>query len=673
MVDSPDDLRSGQRVDPGFTFQYHEAFSRNVGWVTAHEQEILRDKRVAIAGMGGVGGSHLLVLTRLGIGAFNLADFDEFELPNFNRQAGAASSTVGRPKVEVLAGMARDINPELDLALFAAGVQDDTVDAFLDGVDVYVDGLDFFALPMRRKVFAACRARGIPAVTAAPLGMSAALLNFLPGHMSFDRYFCLEGQSSEEQALRFFVGLAPAMTHQGYLVEPGAIDLAARKGPSTAMGCELCAGVAASQVLKLLLHRGKVLAAPHGLQYDAYRNKLAHTWLPGGNANPLQRYKLAVARKRLSASGERSEPAAIGQPQSAVEDILDHARWAPSGDNTQPWRFEIRGETHFLIHGSDTREHCVYDLQGHASQLSLGALLETIDIAASAHGMEATVERHEDAPPTLPTFSVTLCDDPAVQRSPLLGAIKQRCVQRRAMRRRPLTDHQKTVLEDAVPPGYSVVWLAGSDKRRVARLMFANAKLRLTMPEAFEVHRSIIEWKARFSEDRIPEQAVGVDPMTGRLMQWTMQSWGRVDFFNRYLAGTLLPRIQLDLIPALACAAHVVLVAERRPESIDDFVAAGRAVQRFWLTATRLGLYQQPEMTPLIFHRYVSDDVAFSTKEDSLRQAQRVAGGLDALLGEDMASRAVWMGRLGTGPAPTARSLRRPLADLLVPAPSAPD
>ena len=59
------------------SFDYHEAFSRNLGWVTETEQEVLRNKRIAIAGMGGVGGSHLLTLTRLGIGAFNLADFEK--------------------------------------------------------------------------------------------------------------------------------------------------------------------------------------------------------------------------------------------------------------------------------------------------------------------------------------------------------------------------------------------------------------------------------------------------------------------------------------------------------------------------------------------------------------------------------------------------------------------
>jgi hypothetical protein len=44
--------------------------------------------------------------------------------------------------------------------------------------------------------------------------------------------------------------------------------------------------------------------------------------------------------------------------------------------------------------------------------------------------------------------------------------------------------------------------------------MFRNAKLRLTMPEAHRVHKAVIEWNARYSEDRMPDQALGADPMT---------------------------------------------------------------------------------------------------------------------------------------------------------------
>lgn len=290
---------SSNAQDAGGSFDYGTAFSRTVGWITRDEQARLRGKRVAIAGMGGVGGSHLLTLTRLGIQAFNIADMDRFGVENFNRQAGAFQSTVGRAKIDVMASMARDINSDLDIRKFPGGVTLENAEEFLAGADLYIDGLDFFVLDIRARVFALCAKLGIPAITAAPLGMGAAVLAFMPGQMTFEQYFRLEGQSVNEQQLRFMVGLAPAVLHQTYLVDPSAVDLAHHRGPSTPMACSICAGIAGTEALKILLGRGPILAAPHGLHFDAYRNKLARTWRPGGNNNLLQRLILAIARRRF--------------------------------------------------------------------------------------------------------------------------------------------------------------------------------------------------------------------------------------------------------------------------------------------------------------------------------------------------------------------------------------
>ena len=280
-------------------FSYSEAFSRNIGWTTQDEQKRLRHKRIAIAGMGGVGGTHLLTLARLGIGAFNIADFDIFDVANINRQVGATVSTVGLPKVDVLEKMARDINPELDIRIFPNGVDATNLPQFLDGVDLYVDGLDFFAFSARQATFAACTDSRIPAITAAPLGMGAAFLNFIPGKMTFEAYFQWGDRSDSEKALRFLLGLAPAGLHRPYLVDPSAVNLGEKRGPSTIMACQLCAGIAATEALKILLGRKPIMAAPHGMQFDAYRNKLVRTWRPGGNSHFLQQAALYVGRRQL--------------------------------------------------------------------------------------------------------------------------------------------------------------------------------------------------------------------------------------------------------------------------------------------------------------------------------------------------------------------------------------
>ena len=280
-------------------FDYDEAFSRNLGWVTEAEQARLRACRVCIAGLGGVGGVYLLTLARLGIGAFSLADFDTFALANFNRQAGATVSSLGRPKLDVMIEMARDINPGLDIRRFEGGIDEHNVDAFLDGGDLYLDSLDFFVLALRAQVFARCAALGIPATTVAPLGMGAALLNFVPGGMTFEDYFGFEGQSSTEQALRFLVGLSPSMLQMGYLADPSRVDFHAQRGPSTIVAVQLCSGIAAAQALKLLLGRGPLVTAPRGLHFDAYRNRMKTTWRPGGHRHPVQRLLLKIIKRRL--------------------------------------------------------------------------------------------------------------------------------------------------------------------------------------------------------------------------------------------------------------------------------------------------------------------------------------------------------------------------------------
>jgi molybdopterin/thiamine biosynthesis adenylyltransferase len=287
------------------SFLYEQAFARNIGWVTPAEQQALRGKRVAIAGGGGVGGVHLLTLARLGIGRFRIADFDRFDIVNFNRQVGAMMSTLGEPKAEVLARMARDINPEIEIEVFDQGINAGNLDAFLDGVDLYVDALDFFAFDIRQRTFALCAQVGIPATTVAPLGMGAALLTFMPGRMTFEEYFQWGERPDLDKAVRFVIGLAPAGLHRPYLVVPEAVNFAERRGPSTFMACQLCAGIAATEALKILLGRGKVLAAPWGVQFDAYRNKLARTWRPGGNRNPLHRLMIAIGMRQMARTLQR--------------------------------------------------------------------------------------------------------------------------------------------------------------------------------------------------------------------------------------------------------------------------------------------------------------------------------------------------------------------------------
>jgi molybdopterin/thiamine biosynthesis adenylyltransferase len=280
-------------------WSYEDAFTRNRGLISPEEQQRLRNSRVAIAGMGGVGGVHLITLARLGIGRFTIADPDVFEVANTNRQAGVMCSTMGRSKVEVMAEVARDINPEVNIRTFREPIDASNADEFLSDADLFIDGVDFFSIELRRMLFRKTAEHGLYGITAGPIGLSTAWLIFSPTGMSFDRYFDLhDGMEQLDSLIAFALGVAPPATQIAYM-DLKKVNIGSRTGPSTSAACQLCAGVAAIEALKILTNRGSVRPAPWYFQFDAYRGILRQGRLRWGNRGLFQRLKRYVLRRRM--------------------------------------------------------------------------------------------------------------------------------------------------------------------------------------------------------------------------------------------------------------------------------------------------------------------------------------------------------------------------------------
>jgi nitroreductase len=648
-------------------FSYAQAFDRNIGWVTEAEQASLRGRCVAIAGMGGVGGWHLLTLVRMGIGRFRLADFDTFDIANFNRQAGATMDSIGRPKLDVMAEMALAINPELEIARFPHGVTDANIDDFLDGADLFVDGFDFFALGIRRLVFARAEQLGIPAVTAAPIGLGTGYLAFVPGGMPFEEYFRFEGQTENEQYLRFLMGVAPQGLHRAYLVDPSRINLAEKRGPSMGASCQLCAGVVGTMALQLLLQRPGLRAAPYHHHFDPMRGRLAVTRLPQGNDTPSQRIRLALARKMLA----KPKPAPMPPPAAAaartpLEEILDAARWAPSGDNTQPWRFETLDGDTVRIHLPTEAGTNPYEYRdGEPSLLSGGMLLENLRIAASVQGrrLDWSVEGGSDP------YSIIarMPEAPGIAADRLHSVLALRSVDRRPYLSRPLRPAERAALEASAGSDLQVSWYEDRGARlRMARLGALATDIRLRAQEAFAVHQKVIDWSPGHSATGLPAGAIGLDRATLRIMRWAMTHWPRMHGMNR-VSGTWAAAAQLDLRPALGSAAFFTL-APAGPDEEDRVTRAlrlGGAVQRFWLTATRLGLAMQPGLATLIFSHYGAHGLPFTADPALRAKARKLAARFQSVLGRHPDS-LVFLGRIGQPRPglPKVRSTRLEVADL---------
>jgi sulfur-carrier protein adenylyltransferase/sulfurtransferase len=649
---------------PGW-FNYDLAFSRNIGWITEWEQQKLRESKIAIAGMGGVGGVHMLTLARLGIGRFSVADFDRFEVANFNRQMGASARTLGEPKAASVVMLAKEINPQLEVNLFDAGVDDSNMHAFLENVDVYVDGLDFFVLDIRRKLFALARAKGITAVTAAPIGMGTGYLIFTPDSMSFEDYFGFVDGDTNGNYVRFLLGLTPAMLHRQYLQDPTRVDMLSKRGPSTAIACQLCAGVAASEVVKVILKRGSIKAAPYFHHFDPYRGQHVVGKLPSGLNGPWIGLKRRVIQKLVGHYSKRARPAEAELPYSAslLEKIIDIARWAPSPDNSQPWRFQVISGDRFRMH-VDLESQNPY--QFNASQpnwLSVGMILEALRLGALDLGQQLSwvkVDRSFD-------IFVQPTSAPA---DGLSAYIKMRSVDRSAYRRTPLAAQMKQKLADACGPGFQLSWLESDEQRwRYAKVSALSSLLRLRSKACHGVHQKVIDWETRFSPTGLPANSLGVNGLSQRLLRWGLKSWPRMQSLNRFLRADLLAGAEMDLLPGVMSAAYVVVAVEGDyPLSQDDVLIAGGRIYRLWLEATRQGLAFQPALGPLLALAVAQGTVPLLDTSASLdAKAQTVPAELESLTGLP-AGRLIFAARLGFSRKKyvNSRSLRQSLAQIMV-------
>ncbi len=278
-------------------YDYFEAFSRNLGFLSKEEQTRLKNARVAIAGLGGTGGAQVLALSRMGIGRFHLADPDTFELVNFNRQSGATMPNIGRAKTAVARETIQSINPEAEITTFDGGINVENIDDFLEGVDVVVDSLDFYCFEERFLLYSNARKRGLWVLTAPPLGFGFTLIMFDPNGMKFEDYFGFRpDMSARQRVIALIAGIAPKPFMFKYL-DRSRPDFEGRRLPSVGAAPFMIAGVMATEVTRILTGKSRPMAAPTIYQFDAMLRRFRKKTYFWGMRGPIQRLKrLALDR-----------------------------------------------------------------------------------------------------------------------------------------------------------------------------------------------------------------------------------------------------------------------------------------------------------------------------------------------------------------------------------------
>lgn len=652
------------------------AFSRNIGLFSPGEQERLATARVAIPGMGGVGGAHLVNLVRTGIGRFNLADFDRFEPLNVNRQFGATVHTFGGSKLDVMIGEALAVNPFLDITSYPEGLTAENLETFLAGVDVVLDGLDFFQFDIRRTLFNTARSMGVPVITAGPLGFSSALLVFTPEGMGFDDYFDVSGNMPEEDKyLRFAMGLAPRPTHIGYM-DLARVDLKDGKGPSLNIACQLCASLAGTEAVRIILGRPGLRPAPYFLQFDPFLRRLRGGCLRRGNRAPTQRAKLWFVRSVLlkAAAGARpTEPSLPGRPEgpglspATLDYLVRAAVQAPSGDNAQPWKFRVDGEN-LEVHLDHDADSSFFNVRQTASVIACGAAVENVVLAAGALGLDARPALLPD-PARVGLMASVRLEPGSSPADPLSRYLWTRNTNRRPFSTRALPDWTKDDLRARIKdPSVNLHLLEGRGRiRKLARIIYLADRIRTEHQGLHEHFTSMVRFDQKEALSRrdglpLPNLEAGA---AGDIFLRLTKPWWAMRAANTLGMGRMVA--MHSAMGILNSGAAGLLTVEGMDPR--DFLVGGRALQRVWLAMEHHGLQMQPMTAVTLFWlRWLWDGPeSFSARHQAL--LEKVWAGFRELFPEtDFHTRGlVMLFRVGYGPAIRHRTLRREPGDFLRP------
>lgn len=184
-------------------------YARNVPALTEAECVLLRTKRVAVIGCGGLGGHIIDQLCRIGIGAIRAVDGDCFEETNLNRQLLSQVPLLGSGKAEAACMHAGRVNPQVQMDAVSEYLTAANADGLIMSCDLVIDALD--NIPSRKILASACSKAGIPYVYGAIAGWVAQAGISMPGDGLIETLYPEDTVLADKSVLSFTPALCASM------------------------------------------------------------------------------------------------------------------------------------------------------------------------------------------------------------------------------------------------------------------------------------------------------------------------------------------------------------------------------------------------------------------------------------------------------------------------------
>ncbi|MDP3901877.1 MAG: hypothetical protein Q8Q37_02805 [bacterium] len=291
-----------------------------------------------------------------------------------------------------------------------------------------------------------------------------------------------------------------------------------------------------------------------------------------------------------------------------IKDILDYAIWAPSGDNSQPWAFQIGGDS-LLIYNLPDKDNPYLNFEQSGSYIAHGGLIENMVIAASHFGYSSKVDLFPSATDKNLVAEVFFSKSDSVRQDALFEFIKKRHTNRRPYKNIPLTAEQRSGILRASQESESggIKLLESEKEKQIAGK--AGALAEIVILENKKLHGLLFKdvvWNE--SREKRLRHGLYINAMEFNPVQKIMFRLAKNWPLMKLAIHLGLPRFIAKEDSKLYASGSAMGIITMSGNNSRDYVNAGRLMQRVWLKATSFGLVLQPVTATLFFaQRIISE------------------------------------------------------------------
>lgn len=643
--------------------------NRNQYKITRQERDILATKKIGVVGLS-VGQSIALTLAmERSFGELRLADFDDLELSNLNR-IRTPLHNMGLKKTFAVAREIYELDPYLKLTLYNDGLTTENIDSFFtDGgkLDILVDecdGLDIKILSRHKArdlqipVIMDTSDRGMLDVERFDLEPNRPLLHGLVGDIDPSK---IKGLTNEEKIPFMLPMIGAEKISPRLKASMMEVEESINTWPQLASSVILGGAVGADVCRRILLDQYH----DSGRYYIDLEDLIKNKNLSKAPELPKKPDELTIDDLKSKLNGLADNKGNTELSKEITDAIVTAAGLAPSGGNIQPWKWVLSNNALFLFH-DEHFSFSLLDFNNYGSYVGLGAAIENAELKANELGYIPATEYFPLGKPNTLIAKLTF-EKTVPNKDILVDYVSTRFTNRNQGEYSPLSESDKEQLTNSIATinNANITFITDRDKiYKLGEIVAGADKVRMMNERG---HKDTFFDEMRWNDEEAKSTRDGIDIATvgvtaGEAAGFAMaKDYRAIKHLKDWDKGAAFEKLTKKVA---AVSSAMALIYMPTP-SIDNYMQGGRAVQRAWLMATKLGYAFQPLSVPLFLFRRLTEGKGVGFSVQDMENLKVLKAEYSSILPQYDEKGHIFMFRLAKADEPEIKSLRRELTDIL--------